>query len=133
MQIDHRCRSVRARHSSSFARALHRRLSKSDAHSHLSLSHHQSHQLLLVLSRPQKAQISLCAFCLFCVFCGLLLRSQPFIDALADELAHIFKLTRRLLPKLLELIRIEREAIRAPAPEPSRWSKLVFIIGCELS
>jgi len=38
--------------------------------------------------------------------------SQPFVDAFANKLTHVFKLARRLLPELLELTRIERETIR---------------------
>src|SRR5689334_23218549 len=69
----------------------------------------------------------------FAFFCAarFLLVPQPFVNTLADELTHVFKLARRLFPELLKLIRIERESISAP--EPFRGSKLVFVISAELS
>src|SRR6185369_3927308 len=60
-----------------------------------------------------------------------LLVSQPFVDALADELAHVFKFASRLFPELFEHLRIEGKAISAS--KAFCWSEFVFVVGCELA
>src|SRR5689334_21492687 len=56
---------------------------------------------------------------------------RPLIDALADELPQIFKLVRRLVPKILEHAWIEIETVCAA--RASLRSHLIFEIGRELT
>src|SRR6185369_12662731 len=62
---------------------------------------------------------------------GLLLVAQPLVDALADKLAHIFEITRRLFPKLLECVRVKSKPI--VTSKTFLRPELVFVVRSQLT
>src|SRR5690242_2233127 len=62
---------------------------------------------------------------------SFLLSLEPLVDALANELAEIFKLARRTIPKLSEHPRVNSKTVTAS--KALCWSQLVFVIRRELA